>query len=166
MLLLTVNGKGQYEAEIKDSELHIDLEGQSWDIVPLDQNRFHVLVGEKSYEAQIEGFDKESKTFEIKIGQNTYSVAAKDRFDLLLEEMGMEGANSTKINDIKAPMPGLVVSIQVKPGDSVVKGDGILILEAMKMENVLKSPGEGVVKKIMVKQSEAVEKGQVLLVFE
>ena len=60
-------------------------------------------------------------------------------------------------------MPGLVLSVEARIGQEVKKGDAVLILEAMKMENVIKSPGEGVIKKILVKQGQAVEKGLVLV---
>jgi biotin carboxyl carrier protein len=64
---------------------------------------------------------------------------------------------------LKAPMPGLVVRIQVQPGQEVDTGAPLVVLEAMKMENELKAPGPAVIKAIRVAQGEAVEKGQVLL---
>ena len=63
-------------------------------------------------------------------------------------------------------MPGLVLDVKLNVGDSVEKGDSILILEAMKMENVLKSPAEGVVKSIHINKGDAVEKNQLLISFE
>lgn len=67
---------------------------------------------------------------------------------------------------LKAPMPGLVVRVQAKPGDAVVAGAGLIVLEAMKMENELKAVAPGVVKTVRVAPGEAVEKGQVLVEFE
>jgi biotin carboxyl carrier protein len=64
---------------------------------------------------------------------------------------------------LKAPMPGLVIRVQVQPGQEVEAGTPLVVLEAMKMENELKAPGPAVVKAIRVSQGEAVEKGQVLL---
>jgi biotin carboxyl carrier protein len=63
-------------------------------------------------------------------------------------------------------MPGMVLRVQVQAGDRVVPGTGLVVLEAMKMENELKSPAAGVVKTVRVASGEAVEKGQVLLEFE
>ncbi len=77
----------------------------------------------------------------------------------------MDNLNANKINEIKAPMPGLVLDIRVAEGDAVKKGDTILVLEAMKMENSIKSPTDGLVKKISVKKGLAVEKNQVLINF-
>jgi biotin carboxyl carrier protein len=67
---------------------------------------------------------------------------------------------------LKAPMPGLVVRIQAKPGDRVVAGAGVVVLEAMKMENELKAQAAAVVRAVRVTPGEAVEKGQVLVEFE
>jgi biotin carboxyl carrier protein len=63
-------------------------------------------------------------------------------------------------------MPGMVLDVKVTEGDAVKKGDALLVLEAMKMENIIRSTGAGVVKKIHVKKGVAVEKSQVLIRFE
>jgi biotin carboxyl carrier protein len=67
---------------------------------------------------------------------------------------------------LKAPMPGLVVRLHVQPGDAVTTGAGLVVLEAMKMENELKAQAPGVVKMVRVSAGDAVEKGQVLVEFE
>jgi biotin carboxyl carrier protein len=77
----------------------------------------------------------------------------------------MNNLQNNSAKEIKAPMPGLIFDIKVKEGDEVKKGDPVLILEAMKMENILKSPGDGTVKKIKIKKGESVEKNQVLIQF-
>jgi pyruvate carboxylase subunit B len=67
---------------------------------------------------------------------------------------------------LKAPMPGLVLRVEVAPGQKVSAGSGVIVLEAMKMENELKAGGAGVVRSVRVSAGEAVEKGQVLIEFE
>ena len=67
---------------------------------------------------------------------------------------------------LKAPMPGLVLRVQVTPGQQVRGGAGLVVLEAMKMENELKAPGPAVVRAVRVQPGEAVEKGQVLIEFD
>ena len=77
------------------------------------------------------------------------------------------GADRQPVSQVlKAPMPGLVLRVHVAPGQQVVAGAGIVVLEAMKMENELKSASSAVVKAIRVKPGEAVEKGQILVEFE
>ena len=69
------------------------------------------------------------------------------------------------IKDIKAPMPGLILDIMVEVGQEVKKGDALMILEAMKMENVLKSTGEGTITSIEVEKGQSVEKNNILIKF-
>ena len=65
-----------------------------------------------------------------------------------------------------APMPGMVLEILINNGETVTEGQPVIILEAMKMENVLKAPGDGVVKVIKVKKGDPVDKKQVLIEME
>lgn len=136
-----------------------------WDLAKITDSYFHILYQSKSYRAEIVSTDATTKTSVIKINGHSYTVALKDKFDLLLEKMGMNAAAGSKINNIKAPMPGLIIDLKVKTGDSVKAGDHLVILEAMKMENIIKSPGEGTVKNVKVKKGDSVEKGQVLVEF-
>jgi biotin carboxyl carrier protein len=132
-------------------------------MISTNSNQFHILQNNKSYNAEIVSINLEEKILQIRVNENVYQVQVKNRMDLLLSKMGMTNAASQKANDLKAPMPGLVLKINVEEGQVVKKGDSLLILEAMKMENVLKAAGDGVVKAIKVKQRDAVEKGQLLI---
>ena len=137
-----------------------------WDIVRLSDRTFHILHKNQSVNAELLELNALEKTVRLKLNGHIHEVQLRDRFDLLLEKMGMSNVASTKINELKAPMPGLIVGINVQPDDAVNKGDSLLILEAMKMENVLKAVGEGVIKTIRVTQGDRVEKGQVLVEFK
>lgn len=136
-----------------------------WDLVEIKDGYFHILSENKSYRAEVVKTETATKSFTFKINGKICTVELKDKFDLLLEKMGMSGASAHKINNIKAPMPGLIIDLKIKMGDHVKPGDQLLILEAMKMENILKSPGEGIVKQVKVKKGDSVEKGQVLVEF-
>jgi biotin carboxyl carrier protein len=100
------------------------------------------------------------------VNNSTYKVSLKDKYDLLLKELGMSNMATKVVKEIKAPMPGLVVSIEVEKGQSIKTGDAVLILEAMKMENVIKSPIDGVIKSIKAEKSATVDKNTVLIEFE
>lgn len=157
---------GKINEVIKEDDV-FTINGQpfQWDFVKIADGHYHILYNQKSYRAELVKTDSATKTFQFKINNRIQTVEVKDKFDLLLEKMGMASGAGAKINNIKAPMPGLVIDLKVKAGDSVKAGDPLLILEAMKMENVLKSPGEGTIKNVKAKKGDSVEKGQVLIEF-
>jgi biotin carboxyl carrier protein len=166
MYKVKVNSKHEYELELDKGQLSAKGEPIEWDMVEISKGEFHIIKDNRSYSAQLIEAKAEEKQFVIRVNGNDYTVDVKDKYDLLLQQLGLNDRFATKVNDIKAPMPGLVLNINVEEGQEVKKGDVVLILEAMKMENVLKSPGDGKVKGIKVKKGDAVEKGQVLVVME
>jgi biotin carboxyl carrier protein len=162
---VTVNKTTALEVEFSDQGITVNGESFKWDIVNLANGHFHILHNGKSYRAEVINADRSAKTFTLKINNHCYTTEVKDKFDLLLEKLGMNNGAAGKVNNIKAPMPGLIIEMKVKTGDSVKAGDQLLILEAMKMENILKSSGEGIVKSVKVKKGDTVEKNQVLIEF-
>jgi biotin carboxyl carrier protein len=145
--------------------LIVDGKKLALDTVQLAPGTFHILHENKGYRAEVVRRDAESKTITVRVNGRLYPVELKDRFDMLLEKMGLNDAGSGKLNAVRAPMPGLILELRIQAGDTVKAGDPLLVLEAMKMENVLKAPGEGVVKELKVKKGDSVEKGQVLIEF-
>jgi biotin carboxyl carrier protein len=97
------------------------------------------------------------------VNNHLYKVSVKDKYDELLHEMGFDSGSAKKGGDVKAPMPGLVLNVMVKVGQKIKQGDSLLVLEAMKMENILKANADGEVKKVIVKKGDKVEKSQVML---
>lgn len=166
MLKATVNNTRSFEIEESKGEFRLNQEAFDWDMIHIRDNIFHVMYQQRSFNAEVVEANHADKSFSIRINQHIYTVSLKDRFDLLLDQMGMSGANSAKLNHIKAPMPGKVLEMKVSVGDVVKKGDTVLILEAMKMENVIKAPGDGKVKSVRVAAQESVEKNAVLIEFE
>ena len=138
----------------------------NWNCVEVKEGQFHIIFKGRSLVADVVEANKFEKTFIIRINNNNYTVQLKDQYDELLQSLGMDRLNNQKDSEIKAPMPGRVLDIMLSAGCSVFKGDGVLVLEAMKMENVIKSPRDGVIKKIVVLKGQAVEKNEVLVEFE
>ncbi len=151
--------------DFTDSGPTLNGEPFAWDLIRLTDRTFHVLYQNRSFSADVLDLNAADKTVSLRINGHRHTVQLKDRFDLLLEKMGLSNTAVAKVNHLKAPMPGLIVGINVAPGDTLAKGDSLLILEAMKMENNLKAPGDGVVKAIRVAKGDRVEKGQVLIEF-
>ena len=136
------------------------------DFVQIKQGHFHCLFQNKSYNIELLDHDSPTKTIVIKVNGHLYNVSGKDRYDILLEKMGITSSSQQKHSSLKAPMPGLVLDIRVEAGQEVKKGDTLLVLEAMKMENSLKSPHDGQILSVEVVKGKAVEKGQLLLHFK
>jgi len=158
-----------YEIELNSSDAttaRMNGEDVNFDLIEVHDGTFHLILNHKSYNLEVVDFNSEEKTVTVKVNGTKYPLVVKDKFDLLLEKMGLEDLATTKITEVKAPMPGLVLDILVEPGKAIEKGDTVLVLEAMKMENTIKSPTEGTVKSIAVEVGNAVEKNAILIEFE
>jgi biotin carboxyl carrier protein len=158
-----------YKINVTNPALSLDIDPSQiqWDIQPLGGGHFHIIMPDmKGYTASLVEANYKEKTFIIAINGNHYNIQALDQFDLLAEKMGLGSSSNKKANQLKAPMPGLVLNITATAGMTVKKGDPLLILEAMKMENVIKAASDGVVRSIHVVKGAAVEKNQLLIDFE
>lgn len=164
-----VNGDAEYTIVLNDRPQTggtINGENGTIDLIESGTNHFHVLRDNKSFDVEILDANLETKTMMVKVNGRDYEVALTDRYDELLKSLGMDKAMTSKVNEMKAPMPGLVLDVRVTEGQAVAKGDALIVLEAMKMENILKCPADVVIKKIVAKKGNAVEKNQVLITFE
>ncbi|HEY0245898.1 MAG TPA: acetyl-CoA carboxylase biotin carboxyl carrier protein subunit [Mucilaginibacter sp.] len=165
MYKIKVNDKYDYTIAKTGEDLSINGDKINADIRQLNQSAFHIINNLQSYNVEIVDFNNSDKTAEIKVNNNIYLVTAKDQFDALLEKMGLSSLAASKISQLKAPMPGMVLKVFVAEGAEVKKGDNLFILEAMKMENIIKSPDDVTVKSVKIVPGDKVEKGQVLLQF-
>lgn len=162
---ITINGKHEYR--VTDQGGHVRINGEELlpDMAETEEGHFHLLLNNRSYQVELLEFDREEKSGRLRVNGRIYTFSARDRYDELLERLGMNAGAAHRFQDLKAPMPGLVLQTLVSPGQQVTKGENLLVLEAMKMENIIKSPGEGTVDTLYVKSGDAVEKGQVLIKF-
>jgi biotin carboxyl carrier protein len=157
-----------YKVKVNDS-LSFDINKESisqLDAVPTEANHLHVLHHNKPYKAEIVSANFHQKEYTIKVNNNSYTVAIANDLDQLIKELGFEVGLTKQVNAIKAPMPGLILEINVMVGQTVNQNDPLLILEAMKMENSFLSPRDGVIKSIAISKGDAVDKGQLLIEFE
>jgi acetyl/propionyl-CoA carboxylase alpha subunit len=165
MLQVNTGSSQVWEVEYQPDAISVNGESFTWDLAPLGNGRYHILHEGRSFSAEVVSVERAAKTIQLKLDGRIITINAKDRFDLLLEKLGMSDVAAHKINELKAPMRGLIVDFRVAPGQTVQNGDPLLVLEAMKMENILKSPGDGVVSAIKVSLRDNVTKGQVLIQF-
>ena len=154
-----------YHLDISSKSVILNKKPFDWDLARIGPTTFHIIKDQKSFSAEILETDFDKKTVIVKINQSRYQVSFKTKLDLLLRDMGLQTEGVSKLNHLRAPMPGLILEVMIKSGDKVKKGDSLLILEAMKMENVIKAPGEAIIKEIKVSKGDGVEKNQVLIQF-
>jgi biotin carboxyl carrier protein len=166
MLSVTVNEKNTYSVAEQEGSLTLNDAAKSWDVSFLPNGLISILYNGKSYTGILEQIDRKAKEVTVRINGQIYKTAIKEPIDQLLSTMGLDLKAMQKAEPVKAPMPGLVLRVLVTPGQQINKGDGLLVLEAMKMENVLKAAGPATVKAIKVSERTAVEKGTVLIELE
>lgn len=136
-------------------------------VVKWDNERFFTLTfNGKDFFGEILEENSEDRNLKIKINHRVFEIKKKGKLDDLIADLGLDVPKVRKLKQLQAPMPGRIVNIAVKVGQSLNVGDEILSLEAMKMENVLKAEGEGIVKEIYISQNQVVEKGVVLIEFD
>ena len=162
-----------YNAQVNQHTFSIDVKQGTlneahakWGIETLADGGVMLKLNNKQVLADIVNVDKQQKTVTLRVLSQKVTIQLKEPVDLLLEQLGMQQNKVKKINQLKAPMPGLVVRILVEEGQAVKVGEPLLILEAMKMENCFLSPRDGVIKSIAVEKGNAVDKGQLLIEFE
>lgn len=159
--IATVNDQ-KYIIEI-GHEGQIQVDGQEYDVdfeKLSDGGILSLLLNNRSLEAIVED---RGHSWEVLIHGELYMVQVQDEREYRLAKE--RGASMTHSGEaiIKSPMPGLIIDVPVEVGQAVSKGDKVIILESMKMENELRSPMDGVVGNVYVKPGASVEKNQVLV---
>lgn len=141
--------------------LNVSLDGNNFqvEIARMDKDHFTLIIDNKPYEIF---FETQSQ---LTINGEVYSFEIIDEQLAKVLKAGPEATHKKEVI-ITAPMPGLVIEVEVNEGDIVKKGQGLLIIEAMKMQNEFKSPRDGTVKKIMVKKGSTVNSRDPLVVIE
>lgn len=163
----------KYIATINETEYIIELDQDPNTIVVNDETYkidFHqlpegslvsLLINNRSLEGVVE---EQDTAWDVLIQGELYTVHVQDeRAHRLAQARGVLGASTGEAH-IKSPMPGIIVAVPVQVGDMVEKGDKVIILESMKMENELRSPRDGIVTQVSVAQGDGVEKDQLLVV--
>ena len=153
----TIKVDGNYEFSISQDDL------KKTDILPKGENEYHLIEENQSYHIKTLNSDFAVKKYLISVNGTPYQVDIKDKLDLLIKKMGLTIKDKQKESNVKSPMPGLVLEINVEEGQEVKEGDALLILEAMKMENILTAPKDGIIKRIAAIKGNSVEKGEILI---
>jgi len=138
--------------------LRLDGEPLEADVRILAEGRYSILCGGQSYEIAVH--DRDLETFEVHMYEGVHRVVLRDPvLDVL---RGRAGGAAGGDGVLRAPMPARVVRVMVAEGDRVEEGQGLLVLEAMKMQNEFQSPAPGVVRSLRVQEGDAVDGGDIL----
>jgi biotin carboxyl carrier protein len=146
--------------EIDEAELNM------LDIIQTGENQYHIISDNKNYKIDLIEACYESKQFNIKVNGKSFTLGLEDEFDIKISKLGFSNQETKSIKELKAPMPGMVLQIFVEKGNEVKQEEQLIILEAMKMENIIKSPVDGTIESVEVDLNQAVNKNAVLLKFE
>ena len=138
----------------------------SWDWKQLAPGVFDVRMGNRN--VRIERMDGPDHKGNITVRVNgvVQTLQVLNQQQLLLESMGMTSGAETQQKHVESPMPGKILQVMVSPGAEVVEGDSLLVLEAMKMENVIRAPRAGIIEEVQARVGVAVEKAAVLVTYE
>ncbi len=159
-----------YKFKVKvNNSLEFDISDD--DVLKLDaektaDNKYHVLQNNKPFKAELIDSNFNRKKYSIKVNKHTYDVDISNSLDLIINKMGFAFGTTKHVDLIKAPMPGLILDIHVEEGQEVKEDEALLILEAMKMENVITSPRDGIIKYVNIDKGDAIDKGHLLIEFE
>jgi biotin carboxyl carrier protein len=164
MAKITANSNS-FNVTRNDGQLWVDDVPQDYDLIKLPNGSYNLLVEDVSYTIEVLKKVPNTGDLELKINGRKVETTLSNKLSELLKKMGMESGKK-KLKELKAPMPGLVLEVKIKPGDEVKEGQDLIVLEAMKMENAIKSPQDGIIDSIEVKQQEKVDKNQVLISFQ
>lgn len=160
--ITTVEGK-EYTIEI-DHENEILVNGKRYAVDFQDSPDGHIyslLLNNRS----LEGLAMEREEgWEVLIRGELYNVQVQDERSYRLAKARGTAVSVTGEATVKSPMPGIIISVPVSPGDVVKKGETVVILESMKMENELRAPRDGKIARVFVDSGAGVEKNQALLV--
>lgn len=153
-----------YRVQTESESFRIDLtnyQDVSLDLVGPDS--YILRKGDVHFQVVVEQRDGDRVV--LRVDGHRFEADVQDARRQLMAQMGGAAQSGAKSRELKAPMPGLVRAVRVQAGDSVAAGDGLLVLEAMKMENEIKAPHAGTIAHVKVKPGDAVAKGAVLIEF-
>jgi biotin carboxyl carrier protein len=158
----TVGGKTFSIDVNRENEVTVDGEVVPLNMISINQaTAYSLLLNNDSYEVLV---DEESGDYQVLLQGHLFNIHVEDERARRLAQASRGFTPASGEIQIKAPMPGLIAAIPVIEGQLVKKGDVLLVLESMKMENELKAPRDGSVSAVRVTSRQNVEQNQTLLV--
>ncbi len=158
--IVSLNDKKKTIEIIDDRHLKINGKIFSNEFYPLSNNAYILKLNNKFYEVSVK--KNEKNHYNILINNSIFDAVVRNKLEEEAAKIIEQKHKRLQKLEIKAPMPGMVISIKKSSGEETQSGETVIILEAMKMENEIRSPIAGVIKNIFVDEGTAVEKGTLL----
>lgn len=156
-------GNRSIEVDLKEDKAIINGKSKNFNFFKEKDGTCYLRLDNRVYRASIH--KKNGHTLVLSVNGIKFQSVLKDEKEILLEELGMDDLLGDADIEVSAPMPGLILDVFIKPGQEVKKDEKLLILEAMKMENIIKAPADGVIAEVYIKKGESVDKNQKLVKF-
>jgi biotin carboxyl carrier protein len=149
---------------INDQRLELTTEQlERTDIIDLNEKQAHLILGQRGFQVELVELDRTNKRATMIYNGEIYFVEIQEEVEQLVESLGLNVIKNKAVGEVAAPMPGKVLDIMVKKGQTVEEGTPLIILEAMKMENIIKAEGTGMVTEVYTEKGATVDKGVKLL---
>ena len=133
--------KENFQISVEGKEIELDRTSlKAGNITNLPNNRISLITGNRSYTSKVLQVNTADKTVTLQMYGKSYQIKIQDELDMQLKTMGFNNSSARKLKEIKAPMPGMVLEVNVQEGNQLEAGSKLLVLEAMKMENVIVLP--------------------------
>ncbi|MEO6692401.1 MAG: acetyl-CoA carboxylase biotin carboxyl carrier protein subunit [Saprospiraceae bacterium] len=145
------------ELQVQEAELN------NLGINKLPERKYHILYKNKSVVVEIISVSMDESEVELMINNQNYTYKICSELSLIIAKLGFTNKVNNQDKFIKSPMPGIVTHIEAKVGDQIHKGQNLITLEAMKMENIIKASNDGIIQSIHVNPSDKVDKNQIMI---
>ena len=159
-----ISGDKEYVIDVQGSAIKVNGAEIDIDYCAVSEEELHFIYQGKSYRVSLVSL--KGKSGVLRLNEKEVSVLMRNPKEKILEKIGISADAEARLDDLQAPMPGKILKVLKSPGEKIVKGEGLLVLEAMKMENVLKASADSVISNVIVQEGDAVEKNQILITFE
>lgn len=150
---------------LNENTVSVNKKEYDYDYKFLNPSVVMLRMNDKNFMVTVSDNDEE-ECYDVNLGSQMYKIVAKSELDLLVDKMSSGKNEGKEKKEIYSPMPGIITKMNVTEGQKVIKGEVLLVLEAMKMENEIKAKKDCVIKKVNVAELKSVEKNELLLVLE
>jgi biotin carboxyl carrier protein len=156
-------GDNTYDLRLRADHVMIGETEKNLSFEPVDHGSWLLSLDGRSYRIQLE---ERTNQLSLSVNGQAFDVLVKSELDLLMEKYGMAETIDAAAREVRAPMPGLVLRMMAEPGLRVEAGDGLVVLEAMKMENEIRASRGGTIKAVHASEGTPVSKNALLIEFE